>query len=85
MTLRAYLRVLRERWLLIVVFVLIATGIALVITTLTPKSYSATAQVLFSSSTSADPSVQAQANAFVTTQVPTFAKVINSPDVLKYI
>jgi capsular exopolysaccharide synthesis family protein len=84
-TLRAYLRVLRERWLLIVVFVLIATGIALVITTLTPKSYSATAQVLFSSSTSADPSVQAQANAFVTTQVPTFAKVINSPDVLKYI
>jgi capsular exopolysaccharide synthesis family protein len=84
-TLRAYLRVLRERWRLVVVFVLVATGIALVITDLTPKSYQATAQVLLSSSTSGDPSIQAQSNAFVTTQVPTYAKVIGSPDVLKYI
>jgi non-specific protein-tyrosine kinase len=84
-TLRAYLQVLRERWLLVAVFVLAATGIALLITDLTPKSYQATAQVLISSSTSADPSIQAQSNAFVTTQVPTYAKVIGSPDVLKYI
>jgi non-specific protein-tyrosine kinase len=66
------------------VFVLVAVGIALLITDVTPKSYQASAQVLISSSTSSDPSIQAQANAFVTTQVPTYAKVIGSPDVLKY-
>jgi capsular exopolysaccharide synthesis family protein len=83
--LRAYLRVLRERWLLVVTFVLVATGLALVITELTPKSYEATSEVFVTSSTSADPSVQAQADAYVNTLVPTLAKVIDSPDVLKYI
>ncbi len=85
MTLRAYLRVLRERWLLLLLFVLITTGVALLITDLTPKSYTATAQVLVSSSTTADPSIQAQSNAYVSTQVPTYAKVIGSPDVIKFV
>lgn len=84
MTLRAYMRILRERWLLLFLFVLVSTGAALLITDLTPKSYQATAQVLISSSTSADASIQAQSNAFVTTQVPTYAKVIGSPEVIKY-
>jgi capsular exopolysaccharide synthesis family protein len=81
--LRAYLRVLRERWLLLVTFVLAATAIALLITELTPKSYDATAQVLVTSSSSADPGLQNQADAYVSAQVTTFAKVIRSPDVLK--
>lgn len=85
MTLRAYLRVLRERWLLLVLFVFVTTGIALLITDLTPKSYQATAQVLVSSSATADPSIQAQSNAYVGAQVATYAKVIGSPDVLKYV
>ncbi len=85
MSLRSYVRVLRERWMLLLLFVLISTGTALLITELTPKSYQATAQVLVVSSTPADASVQNQANAFVTTQVPTYAKVIGSPDVLKYV
>ncbi|MFN2560853.1 MAG: polysaccharide biosynthesis tyrosine autokinase [Jatrophihabitans sp.] len=85
MTLRAYLRVLRERWRLVVVFVLVATGVALLITNLTPKTYSATAQVLVSTSSAGDASVLNQANAFVTVQVPTFAQTIDNPDILKYI
>ena len=85
MTLRAYLRVLRERWRLLVVFILVATGIALLITDLTPKSYQATAQVLVSTSSVGDASVLNQANAFVTVQVPTFATTIDNPDVLKYV
>ncbi|HZC73357.1 MAG TPA: polysaccharide biosynthesis tyrosine autokinase [Jatrophihabitans sp.] len=83
MALRAYLRVLRERWLLLVSFVLIATGLAIVLTELTPKSYEATAQVLVSSSGTSDPSIQNQADLYVSTLVTTFAKTIGSPDVLK--
>lgn len=85
MTLRAYLRILRERWITLVSFVLAATVIAVVVTQLTPKSYDATAQVLVQSSTPADASIQAQANTFVTYQVATYAKVITSPEVLNYI
>ena len=84
MTLRAYLRVLRERWLLLLMFVLVTTSAALLVTYLTPKSYQATAQVLVSSST-VDATLQPQSNLYVGTQVPTYAKVIGSPDVLKYV
>ena len=85
MTLRAYLRLLREQWLLLFFFVVVLTGVAVLVTFLTPKSYEATAQVLVSSSTTADPSIQAQSNAYVSTQVPTYAKVIGAPEVIKYI
>lgn len=85
MALRAYLRVLRERWLLVVAFVLVATGIALLITELTPKSYQATAQVLVSSSASSEGAVGNQADAYVLLQVTTYSKVIGAPSVLKYI
>ncbi|MDT4919033.1 MAG: tyrosine-protein kinase [Pseudonocardiales bacterium] len=85
MALRAYLRVLRERWLLIVSFVLIGTGAALLITQLTPNSYQATAQVLVSSNASSDGSSSNLDNLSVQLQVATYARVIDSPDVLKYI
>lgn len=85
MTLRAYLRVLRERWLLLVVFVLVTTGVAVVITALTPKSYQATAEVLVQSKSVSDPSINNQAQIYAATQVPTLAKVIGAPPVLKYV
>ncbi|HEV7193747.1 MAG TPA: polysaccharide biosynthesis tyrosine autokinase [Jatrophihabitantaceae bacterium] len=83
MTLRSYLRVLRERWKLVVSFILAATAIAVVITALTPKSYEATAQVLVASAGSTDPSIQSQSQLYVQNQVATFAQVVGSPDVLK--
>ncbi|MGI8680326.1 MAG: polysaccharide biosynthesis tyrosine autokinase [Jatrophihabitans sp.] len=85
MSLSAYARVLRERWFLLALFILVSTGAAVVITQLTPKVYQASAQVLVVSSTPADASIQNQANAVVTVQVPTFAKVIGSPEVIKYV
>ena len=85
MTLRAYLRVLRERWLIILVFVLVTTGVAVVVTALTPKSYEATAQVLVQSKSVADPTINNQAQVYASTQVPTLAKVIGAPGVIKYV
>jgi non-specific protein-tyrosine kinase len=84
-TLRSYLRVLRERWKLVVAFTVLATLVAVVITALTPKSYTATAQDLVASSGSTDPLTQAQAAAYVATQVSTFASVVNSQDVVNFI
>jgi capsular exopolysaccharide synthesis family protein len=81
-TLRAYLRVLRERWKLVALFVVCATALAVLITVITPKQYVATAQVLVASNGSVDPLAQAQAAAFVQTQVQTYASVVASPDVL---
>lgn len=82
MTLRAYLRVLRERWLLVAVFVVAATGLAVLITAMTPKVYQADAQVLVASGGVTDPAQQAQAAAYVQTQVGTYASVIGAPDIL---
>jgi capsular exopolysaccharide synthesis family protein len=81
-TLRAYLRILRERWKVVALFVVAATGLAILITVITPKEYQASAQVLVASNGSADPLAQAQAAAFVQTQVQTYAAVVGSPEVL---
>lgn len=85
MTLRSYLRVLRERWKLLLLFVFVATAAAAAITVLTPKSYQATAQVLVSTSVTSDPSLQVQAQAYVATEVATYAQVIQAPDVVKFV
>ncbi|PZS29901.1 MAG: protein tyrosine kinase [Pseudonocardiales bacterium] len=82
MTLRAYLRILRERWKLVALFVIAATGLAVLITVITPKEYVASAQVLVASNGSADALSQAQAAAYVQTQVQTYAAVVASPEVL---
>ena len=85
MALRAYLRVLRERWLLVVSFMLVATGIALLITELTPKSYTATAQVLVSATQTSDSATNGANQVYTQLQVATYARVIDAPQVLKYI
>jgi non-specific protein-tyrosine kinase len=83
-TLRAYLRILRERWKLIVAFALASIGVAVLVTALTPKVYDASVQVyVAASNTNADPTSQYQAAAFAQFQVATYASIIDSPDVLK--
>jgi non-specific protein-tyrosine kinase len=84
-TLQSYLRILAERWKLIVLFVLLGTGIALLVTATTPKTYQASVQmfVATSSTSSIDTDVQYQAVAFTQTQVQTFAQIIGNPDVIK--
>jgi non-specific protein-tyrosine kinase len=84
-TLRSYLRVLRERWKLLVSFTILATLVAVVITVLTPKSYTATAQVLVAAAGATDPVSSSQQAAYIETQVSTFAQIVNSADVVKYV
>lgn len=84
MTLRSYLRVLRERWRLVLIFTLLGTIISAAITVVTPKVYEATAQVFVASyNATADPASAGQEQAYIATQVSTFAAVIGSEDVLK--
>ncbi len=78
---RSSLRIARERWKLIAAVVIVAAVVALAVTLLTPKTYTASAQVLVSSS-AVGGATQAQANAYVQTQVTSYARVIDSPDIV---
>jgi capsular exopolysaccharide synthesis family protein len=84
-TLRSYLRVLRERWKLLVSFLLLAVAVAFVITRITPKEYEATAKVLVSPSGAASSLGNAQEGAFLNSQVTSFAQVISSINVLNHV
>jgi len=83
-TLRAYLRIFRERWRLVVLVVVLATGVAILITALMPKTYEASVQV-FVTSNSSDTGNTSQYDpvAAAQNQVSTFASLIGSPDVAK--
>jgi len=81
-TLRAYLRVLGERWRLIAIFVVAAALVAVGITVTTSKVYQATVQLFVVSSDTSVPGAQYQGSAFTQLQVQTFAKIVDSPDVL---
>jgi capsular exopolysaccharide synthesis family protein len=81
-TLRAYLRVLRERWKLVAFFTVLSVALAIVITALTPKVYQATAQVYVASTTTGDALTVSEASIYLQSQVSTFAAIVTSPDVL---
>src|SRR3954466_610694 len=76
-----------ERWKLIVLFVLLGTGIAVLVTATTPKSYEASVQMFVATTSTQvpDSNVQFQAVAFTQTQVQTFAQIVASPGVLKLV
>jgi capsular exopolysaccharide synthesis family protein len=83
-TLRAYLRIFRERWKLIWIITVFAVGIAILITAITPKSYTASTQIFVASNSSGD--VTGQGNytdqLLAQTYVTTFAQVVANPDTL---
>jgi non-specific protein-tyrosine kinase len=84
-TIGSYLRILRERWKLILAFVVVSTAIAVVVTAITPKQYEATAQVFVSVNGGNDPLAQAQASVYTQTQVLSYASIANAPDILHLI
>jgi capsular exopolysaccharide synthesis family protein len=81
-TLQTYLRILRERWRLVTLVLIVGTGLAVIITILTPRSYVATAQVYVGSNTSNDPLAQYNQVLSNQTQVATYADIVHSPDIL---
>ena len=78
MTLRAYLRIFRERWKLILIIFVVAIGIALGVTAVTPKSYQATTQLYVASNLSGDASTQYQQQISAQTIVGTLAQIVNN-------
>lgn len=86
MTLAAYLRILRERWILVLVVLTLSVLAAVGVTLATPTTYQASAQVFISPNvSSSDPTQQYQAEYFVQTQIATYADTIDSPDLLKQV
>lgn len=82
MDLQDYLRIARKRWRSIVAATLLCVLAAAVVTMLTPKTYTSTAQ-LFVSTTSGDTSADlASGSTFTQKQMKTYAQVIQSPKVL---
>lgn len=83
MELRDYLRVLRKRWLLIVVVALVTVGVAALATVLSPKVYSAQTQFFVSTSGGDDTANQLlQGNTFTQQRVKSYAQLLETPKVL---
>jgi non-specific protein-tyrosine kinase len=80
-TLRSYLRVLGERWKLLLVFVLAAVIVAIGLTALTPKTYTASVQIFLSANSNSQ-ALANQDNLYVQTLVQTYASIVDNPDVL---
>ncbi len=84
-SLRAYLRVLQERWRFVALFVLAGTAMAVLVTATSPKVYQANVQIFVASTDTSNPATQFQQAAFTQTQVQTFAQIVGSPEVLKLV
>ena len=84
MTLQSYLRIFGERWKLIVLFVLAGTGLAVLLTAMTPKEYQADVQIFVATTNdTSNSAARYDAAAFTQTQVQTFAQIVASPQVLE--
>ena len=83
MTLAEYLRVLRRRWVTVVVFTLLAVVAALSISALMPRSYEATATDFVASTDNGNNSSAYEGSEFALAQVQSYAKLASSPSVLQ--
>jgi capsular exopolysaccharide synthesis family protein len=81
-TLRAYLRIFRERWKLIWVIAVIAIGIAIGITAITPKSYAASAQLFVSANGESLATQGAQGSTYVQQLVTSLSRVVGNPETM---
>jgi capsular exopolysaccharide synthesis family protein len=83
--LRSYLRVLRERWKLVLFFLVASIAVAVVVTVETPKVYTATSQILVQPTSTTNPTTQFQGIASAQALVTTYAQIVTTPDILAYI
>jgi non-specific protein-tyrosine kinase len=80
--LRDYVRLVRKRWKIISLCVLLALAGAIALTGLTPKSYSAHAQLFVSAQATADDlSSAAQGSTFTEQRMKSYAQVMNTPGI----
>lgn len=81
-TLRSYVRVLRERWRLATLVLLLGIGLASLITAASPKVYEADAQVFVSTNGSQPNSGQYDQQAAAQSMTTTFAQLVAIPEVV---
>jgi capsular exopolysaccharide synthesis family protein len=81
--LRSYLRVLRERWKLVLFFLVASIAVAVVVTVETPKVYTATSQILVQPTSTTNPTTQFQGIASAQALVTTYAQIVNTPKILE--
>jgi capsular exopolysaccharide synthesis family protein len=79
--LRAYLRVLRKSWVIVAVFVLVGTGVGIVLSVVTPKEYRAGVTVFVATSTADSATQLAQGNTFTQDRVQSYTSIATSPSV----
>jgi polysaccharide biosynthesis transport protein len=83
MELRAYLRVLRHQWVVIVVSIVVCVGIAAGLAFATTPTYESRAQLFVSAAGSAnDPGATYQSSLFSQERVLSYAQMVSSPAVL---
>jgi len=82
MDLREYIDVLRRRWRFVVACVLLGLGAAVAVTALTPRTYTAKAQ-LFIATNDKDSSNAYAGSLFTEQRVKSYTKIANSPAVLE--
>ena len=84
MDLRDYARVLRKRWLSILVITVLGVGIAGLITYLSPKQYTAEAQTFVAISNAGQSSADILSGAnFAQQRVKSYTQIVDSPEVLQ--
>ena len=84
MDLRDYARVLRKRWVSIVLLTILGIGAAALLTYVTPKSYTATTQSFVAISNSGSSSSDILSGAtFAQQRVKSYTQIVDSPEVLQ--
>ncbi len=82
MELRDYLRILCKRWRIIALVAVFVVGASVVLTALTPRTYSAQTQSFISTSGADNNGSLLQGNAFTQQRVKSYAQLLETPKVL---
>lgn len=80
--LQDYLNVIRKRWIIIAAVALVTLGLAAAYTTLSPRTYAATAEFFVSTSSEDTTSALQQGATFTQARVKTYSQLLDSPKVL---
>ena len=82
MAVHDYLRVLARRWKIVVACLVLGVAVALLVSALSPRKYTATADLLVSAEATSNQTDLNQGSAFAQSRVKSYVAVVTSPDVL---
>lgn len=82
MAVRDYLRVLARRWKIVVACLVLGVAVALVVSALSPRRYTSTAELLVSAEATTNQTDLNQGSSFAQSRVKSYVAVVTSPDVL---